>query len=131
MKPYFAAVLKQFYIIILLVLLGLQSFYPLAIYSYYYGNQGYIASVLCENKDKPELQCKGKCYLKKQLKKAGEQQQKEKTSLKEIQPLVYLITNLLTNHQPNFSFVSKSFPVYNTDSYSFIYISSSFRPPGI
>ena len=37
----------------------------------YYSNKEYIASVLCENRDKPALACNGKCYLEKQLKKAN------------------------------------------------------------
>jgi hypothetical protein len=32
-------------------------------------NQDFIAKVLCINKEEPELQCNGKCHLKKQLKK--------------------------------------------------------------
>ncbi len=30
-------------------------------------NYDYIATVLCENVDKPALQCNGKCHLKKEL----------------------------------------------------------------
>lgn len=30
-------------------------------------NQTYISDVFCINKDKPELDCDGKCYLKKKL----------------------------------------------------------------
>jgi len=30
-------------------------------------NYDYIVNVLCENKDKPEMQCNGKCYLTKEL----------------------------------------------------------------
>ena len=33
----------------------------------YYANYEYIATVLCENKDKPYLECNGKCYLSKEL----------------------------------------------------------------
>lgn len=33
----------------------------------YWMNRDYISSVLCENKDKPELQCNGKCHLKKEI----------------------------------------------------------------
>jgi len=33
----------------------------------YWMNRDFIASVLCENKDKPELECNGKCHLKKQI----------------------------------------------------------------
>lgn len=35
-------------------------------------NYNYIVEVLCENKDKPELECDGKCYLSKQLAKQTE-----------------------------------------------------------
>lgn len=35
-------------------------------------NYEYISTVLCENKDKPELKCCGKCHLKKELAKASE-----------------------------------------------------------
>lgn len=38
-------------------------------------NKGFIAQELCVNKDKPSLNCEGKCYLNKQLKKAQQQKQ--------------------------------------------------------
>ena len=38
----------------------------------YQANKKYIASTLCENRNKPSKKCEGKCYLKKQLKKAEE-----------------------------------------------------------
>ena len=38
----------------------------------YVVNYEYISTVLCENKDKPELNCCGKCHLKKELAKASE-----------------------------------------------------------
>lgn len=40
----------------------------------YLYNQDYIAEVLCINKDKPMLNCDGKCYLAQMIK----EQQKEK-----------------------------------------------------
>lgn len=36
----------------------------------YYADYDYIATILCENKDKSYLECNGKCYLEKQMKKA-------------------------------------------------------------
>lgn len=36
-------------------------------------NYDYIVENLCENKDKPELSCKGKCFLKKELSKTEKQ----------------------------------------------------------
>lgn len=33
-------------------------------------NQNYISKELCENRETPELECNGKCYLMKKLEKA-------------------------------------------------------------
>ena len=52
-------------------------------YIYYLLNKDYIAQNLCENNDKPELQCEGKCHLTKQLKKNS---QKEKDPVAPITP---------------------------------------------
>jgi hypothetical protein len=46
-------------------------------------NQTHIAKTFCENKEKPILQCKGQCHLKKQLKKAEKEEQKLPTSQKD------------------------------------------------
>jgi len=40
----------------------------------------YIIKELCENKNKPELKCNGKCYLAKQLAKAAEQENNDKNT---------------------------------------------------
>lgn len=43
----------------------LQPIMPLIEYNM---NKEYIVSVLCENRNKPELGCNGKCYLDKKIK---------------------------------------------------------------
>ncbi|MBT2161132.1 hypothetical protein [Zobellia barbeyronii] len=59
----------------------------------YVANYDYIKNVLCENKDKPMLNCDGKCYLAKQLAKESEENSKnpfgEKSSKTEMQTTVY------------------------------------------
>lgn len=47
------------------------------VYASFKLNQSYIASVLCENRAKPVLQCKGKCYLTKKLKQADEKEKSQ------------------------------------------------------
>ena len=44
-------------------------------------NQPEIARLLCVNKAKPQMNCQGKCFLKKQLQKAQETDQKAKKTL--------------------------------------------------
>ncbi len=49
----------------------------LFVYAEFKSNQKYIAETLCENKDKPQLNCQGKCYLMKKLKDAEEKEKKQ------------------------------------------------------
>ena len=53
------------YLLILTVLI--QPLWQLGILISFQINQDYIAENLCENKDKPKLQCNGHCQLFKQL----------------------------------------------------------------
>lgn len=55
---------KLVYIIILSFII--KPVFPLIDYAI---NYDYITTVLCENKDKPKLQCNGKCHLMKNLEK--------------------------------------------------------------
>jgi len=59
----------------------------------YVANYDYIVEVLCENRDRPQLNCDGKCYLAKQLAEQQKDHDKnpfgEQRSKLEIQPLVY------------------------------------------
>jgi len=56
-------------IIAIFIFIGVlcQSFSKVLIVADYYLNQNYIAQHFCENKDRPQLHCNGKCYLKKEL----------------------------------------------------------------
>ncbi len=42
-------------------------------------NKDYISKYLCENKDRPELKCQGKCYLMQKLKKSAAEKEEQKT----------------------------------------------------
>jgi hypothetical protein len=45
---------------------------------HFYSNQKEIVALECENKNRPELHCSGKCYLAKKLRVADEQLQTKK-----------------------------------------------------
>lgn len=44
-----------------------QAFYNAGVTAFWLSNRAYIAATLCENRDKPEMKCGGKCYLKKKI----------------------------------------------------------------
>ncbi len=61
--------MKRFFAFTLIVAVIGNWISPYVPYIDYYVNQDFIARELCENKDKPELNCKGKCHLDKEIKK--------------------------------------------------------------
>jgi len=64
---------KKFIAIAMLFAISYQYMIKLGIIAYYELNKSYIAQNLCENRDKPQIKCCGKCYLRKQLKKAEDE----------------------------------------------------------
>ena len=64
---YLCTVKKIIFIIVLILLVK-----PILPVLEYVVNYEYISKVLCINKDKPKLQCNGKCHLMKELAKASD-----------------------------------------------------------
>ncbi len=52
------------------------------VYAGFEFNKNYIAANLCENRAQPVLKCLGKCYLKKQLKEASQNEKKQEQASK-------------------------------------------------
>lgn len=63
-------------------------------------NQNYIAKELCINRDKPEMNCNGKCYLMKKLKQAEEKEQKQERQAQKVQIQDALVTQKLAFVSP-------------------------------
>ncbi|RYU90474.1 hypothetical protein EWM62_07395 [Mucilaginibacter terrigena] len=59
---------------LLIVSLVSANFSRFFIYAGFELNRNYIATKLCENRDKPQLHCNGKCYFMKKVKQAQEKQ---------------------------------------------------------
>ncbi|MCS7004521.1 MAG: hypothetical protein NZM38_04265 [Cytophagales bacterium] len=59
-----------------------KAFMPFFFFTYYYQNKQQIISLYCENKQKIEKKCEGKCYLKKQIDKATDEEQKSEFKFK-------------------------------------------------
>lgn len=60
-------IMRQLTAILLALIITSQAFYNVGVLAYWLANRAYIAATLCENKDKPQLHCNGKCYLKKKI----------------------------------------------------------------
>lgn len=92
-------------------------------------NKDYIAAYLCENLDRPELECQGKCYLMQKLKKqandSAEHQAKQLTQISKME--------LMNTHKSDvFLFSSGSFLVASNEMELKIkqgHFDSVFHPP--
>jgi hypothetical protein len=60
--------------VLLIISIISSSFSRFFIYAGFEMNKSYIATKLCENRDKPWLHCNGKCYLMKKIKQAEDKQ---------------------------------------------------------
>lgn len=73
MSPYF----KSISVVFLTGLLLVRTLVVPLILMDFQLRQDYIAKYVCENRNRPELHCDGKCYLAKKLKAARDSEEKE------------------------------------------------------
>lgn len=119
---------KGFLAAVLIICLQSLSFAGLLAAVSFNINKEYIAATLCENRAKPKLNCRGKCYLKKMQAKANEQKEVNDTTLKIDYhlPVVYQTipagsSTCLKNH----------YLIKNNNSFCKGWPKQSFHPPGI
>ncbi len=87
---------------LLIVALVAANFSRLFIYAGFELNRNYIATKLCENRNKPWLHCNGKCYF---LKKIRQAQEKEKSDERESQKNLFQEASFI--QQPDIRFYSQ------------------------
>jgi hypothetical protein len=62
---------RRSFAIFFLIVYTLVAFKPAFPFVNYLLNKEYIAKNLCENRNKPKMNCNGKCHLMKEIKKTG------------------------------------------------------------
>ncbi len=86
--------LQRFTAYLLIVSLITVNFSRFFIYAGFELNRNYIATKLCENRDKPWMHCDGKCYFAKKIKQAEEKQASdERQSQKSLFQEVYVASS--------------------------------------
>ena len=101
-----------------------QTFSKAFVMADFYLNRDAIAQKLCENKDKPQLKCKGNCALKKEL---------EKENKKEIPQQIQEVKTFLKAERFTITPVvitpAKTFGIVINDNRIFKNSATVFRPP--
>jgi hypothetical protein len=132
-KAVFLLILKRLASILLVILLTWQTIFNVGFFIYWRVNQTFIAENLCENRNKPQMHCNGKCYLFKKMKQA-EEEENAKNSLPNAIPNFKSVDNFVfQNHDWNIEFTSLSFQKPKFTPYSSNLLignqNSIFRPP--
>lgn len=117
---------KHLIAILVIFSLALQSFRHYTLLAEFYLNQDYIAKYLCENRDKPQLHCNGKCQLKKKLQNEQQQQNSNRTDNKETAPVLFC--NTVNEYFAADFTLLKNYAFYSKDLLS-PFSSALFRPP--
>jgi len=105
--------LKQLSTIFLILIVLSQTFSRFVVEADYFINKDYIAKYLCINKDKLKMNCCGKCYLNKQLKKQDKQEQSGTTKKSNTEVQLFFHTYCNTIHTKLFG---KKIQFYNSDN---------------
>ncbi len=119
--------LKRSFCLFLTVLIVSSTLTRLFYFAGYELNKDYIANVLCINKDKPQLNCHGKCFLSKKI---AEAQKKQEANERQIQKDLSQQTMLITEFKIAFfcNDLLTDHPVYS-QQYSLTKYTSIFHPP--
>lgn len=123
--------MKKAISIVLVFLLIFSNLSRIWILIDYTVNQDFIAKVLCINKNKPELQCNGKCHLANQIKQQEEKENQGTASESKTKTEVIFIQNLSVE-VPNsaiVSVISNTLNPYTTRFNSSDYLERLLRPP--
>lgn len=118
-------------VIAIWVSLCCQCFLQLGIINWYELNKEVITQKYCENKGKPAMKCHGKCYLKKQLKKAESRQEEERRIVKQTDWPFFILPSLLqAGNKTAYKYINKDFPIF-CQGYYYRYAAYIFHPPDV
>lgn len=113
--------------LVLIMALSFQCLIKIGLISYYSINIEYIIAELCENKDKPELKCNGKCYLKKKMGEADKAEKQTAGIFKQIEFPVF-IPHVHLSIDPEYILIENTIPELK-NLYSHTLSNKIFHPP--
>ncbi len=99
-------------------------------YAYYEIDPIGFIEALCENKDQPELQCNGKCHLKK-VSKSQDKEQKTPESIIDFKELLLYPNPLMKFGLVQKTYTNKQPQIVYQNLYSFINTNDCFHPPRV
>ena len=119
--------MKNIIALALIFALGFQFLSKLGLISYYLINKDFIIEEYCENKNKPQLNCVGTCFLKKGLEKNLANDKEQAETVKPLEIPIFLISSYL-QEELTFTWFIHFFKPYDS-SYYYLSGEKLFHPP--
>ncbi|MBM1105689.1 hypothetical protein JQC67_05995 [Aurantibacter crassamenti] len=116
--------------ILLLVSFHAQPAMVISVWADYCMNNEYIREVLCINKEKPKLECDGKCYLATMLKKESQKKESDEKMLfseVSVTPVFFVTNQDITFNTIEFLTTVENF--FYSDHYHLLSHTDRDRPP--
>lgn len=118
---------KLFFSITLSTLVLFNTLRASFTYAYYNIDPIGFIEALCENKDKPELECNGKCQLKKVTNSTNDEKN-QPIQLIDFKDILLYNQKISAHQINNNSFINKS-SYYYLNLYNFKLLETCFHPP--
>lgn len=106
-----------------------MAFRPVLPLADYAVNYNYIVTKLCENRNKPDLSCKGKCYLKKEIAKNESKPASHPIKIDCSALDVFVVDGLFSFSADFHSVLKEKINVFHTIRYCSSYLAPVFHPP--
>jgi hypothetical protein len=121
---------KRLISVFLLIVFAIAWLKPSIPFISYELNKYYIQKYLCEQKEKPNNSCKGKCHLRKQIKKINERDNNQDLP---ILPKVsfddYPVFDILVSKGSSLAAIFQKRCFVNFNFYNFLFSMFIFHPP--
>ncbi|UQB69706.1 hypothetical protein [Epilithonimonas zeae] len=119
--------MKAFISIFIIFTIALRPVLPLVDYTV---NYNYITKNLCENRAKKEMDCKGKCYLAKELSKSSQNSAKQDQLKLSVFSELFTVKDIFTVLSDfNFNLDNQKQNSFLSQFYNFSIESRIFHPP--
>lgn len=122
--------LKKFVSILLLHAILLQLCNKVGVFTWFKINQKEIVELFCINKNKPQIECDGKCYLKNKLQETEQSTTNNQTAknnqVKQVNEELFFIE---TNSNKFILNLKKHYFLEKDNYYKLSLITSIFHPP--
>ncbi len=120
--------LKALISISLLILFISNNIFKAAIIFNYWQNKANIIANCCINKNKPELNCNGKCFVGSELNKLETEKEKNTSLHMMLQDFEMMLSNTESNTSVQ-KLVLKNWINKSSNSISIVWLESVFHPP--